>query len=228
MAQQSIPTVANCSKSLLDPHAFILVAMNHSIIGAGFLSRFGLLVDLKHKSWLIQQLSYRSMLVRFELTHQLWSILLSTMVRARSWRNSLHSKLNYNLPLKHSGVHHIVTTGHLPVSKHMVELGIYQPSTSPVSCPLHIKKKILNGDHGDYRRLKTVTPPDGYPVLYIQNFSMHLYGCKIFSKIDLIRAHHFIPVALEDVHKTDITTPFGLFDFEWFRLCFSLHRWHTS
>lgn len=99
-------------------------------------------------------------------------------------------------------------------SQHMVELGIYQPSTSPVSCPLHIKKKILNGDHGDYRRLKTVTPPDGYPVLYIQNFSMHLHGCKIFSKIDLIRAHHFIPVALEDVHKTDITTPFGLFDFE--------------
>nr|VZI19900.1 unnamed protein product [Spirometra erinaceieuropaei] len=66
---------------------------------------------------------------------------------------------------------------------------------------------------GDYRALNSAFFPDRYPVPHLQDFAGALFGKAVFSKIDLVRAFHQIPVASEDIHKTAITTPFGLFDF---------------
>ena len=66
---------------------------------------------------------------------------------------------------------------------------------------------------GDYRRLIDVTTANRYPVPHIQDFASQLAGASIFSKIDLVRGYHQIPVAADDVSNTAVITPFGLFEF---------------
>jgi hypothetical protein len=66
---------------------------------------------------------------------------------------------------------------------------------------------------GDYRRLNLVTTPGKYPLPNMQDLSNGLHGCKILSKIDLVMSYHQIPVANEDIPKTAIITPFGLFKY---------------
>ena len=66
---------------------------------------------------------------------------------------------------------------------------------------------------GDYRRLNLVTTPDSYPLPNIQDCTAKLHGCTVFSKIDLLKGYHQIPIAAADIPKTAIITPFGSFEY---------------
>ena len=66
---------------------------------------------------------------------------------------------------------------------------------------------------GDYRRLNQRTVNDVYPIPHVHDFAAGLAGCTVFSKVDLVKGYHQIPVRKEDVQKTAIATPFGLFEF---------------
>jgi hypothetical protein len=97
----------------------------------------------------------------------------------------------------------------------MLRDGTTHRSESPGSSALHIIPKKDNGWHhcGDYRALNSRTIPDHYPVRHIHDYSHQLFGCSIFSKIDLVQAYNQIPVHPDHIEKTGITTPFGLFEF---------------
>ena len=93
-------------------------------------------------------------------------------------------------------------------------LGIIRRCDSRWASPLHIVLKPNGGWRlcGDYRRLNNTTTPDRYPVPLIQDFSAHLAGRLVFSKVDLLRGYHQVPMHPLDIPKTAVITPFGLFE----------------
>ena len=97
----------------------------------------------------------------------------------------------------------------------MLDMGIIRESRSAWASPLHVVPKA-NGSWrpcGDYRRLNLATLDDRYPLPHIQSFNLATAGAKIFTVVDLIRGYHQIPMAEQDIQKTAIITPFGLFEF---------------
>lgn len=65
----------------------------------------------------------------------------------------------------------------------------------------------------DYHRLNAVTIPDRYPVPFIQDAAAMLYKKTIFSKLDFESAYNQIPIDPNDILKTAVITPFGLYEF---------------
>ena len=80
--------------------------------------------------------------------------------------------------------------------------------------PLHMVKKKDNGGWrpcGDFRRLNSVTIPDRYPLPNIADFTAHIAGSTVFSRLDFQKGYYQILMASKDIPKTAIITPFGKF-----------------
>lgn len=215
---------------------FIIASVTQPIIGADFLAHYDLMVDLKRNRLVdnvtrLQQMcmlapaNFKSNGVRTFDANCVYADILAEFP-------SITKLTSNGVSTEAAVTHHIETTGppttarprRLTTEKldaartefeSLMRRGICRPSKSNWSSPLHMVKKPDGSWRpcGDYRALNAVTKPDKYPIPYLTDFTSNLRGCTVFSKVDLLSAYHQVPVAEDDIPKTAIVTPFGLFEF---------------
>jgi hypothetical protein len=212
---------------------FVVADVTQPLIGADFLSNFGLLVDCKNNRLL-------DAITSLPAPAQA-AISQTPSVKVISGGSSVDILLSdfpnvirptgVQREVRHNTVQRIRTTPGPPVTcrprqlapdrlaiakaefNAMLRDGTARRSESSWSSALHILSKKDNGWRpcGEYRALNARTIPDRYPVPHIHDYYHHLSGCCFFSKIDLVSAYNQLPVHPDDIQK--ITTHFGLFEF---------------
>lgn len=222
---------------------FIVAEVTSPIIGADFIRHYDLLIDLRRNRIIDNTTKLESACTT--TTHST-NIEIKTFDTSNIFADLLCdfadiTKLSpYGSRTNSTIFHRIETTGQpvfarprrlspdkLEAARNefefLLRVGICRPSNSNWSSPLHMVRK---GDGtwrpcGDYRALNSITIPDRYPLPYLTDFTSNLQGKLFFSKIDLQKAFHQVPVHPDDISKTAITTPFGLFEFMFmtFGLC---------
>lgn len=221
---------------------FVLAEVKCPIIGSDFVTHYDLLIDLKNNKLIDRLTGLTSTCINaicgnysiksYDNNH-LFADLLSEY-------KDLAERNPFKTSKKSAVTHHIETKGpavfcrprrlspeKLEAAKnefqYLIKMGVCQPSKSNWASPLHMVKKNDGSWRpcGDYRALNAKTKPDRYSLPYMNDFVHILHGKSVFSKIDMHKAFHQIPIEPADVPKTAIITPFGLYEFLYttFGLC---------
>ena len=221
------------------PFTFIIADVQQPIIGADFLSHYYLAPNLRDRS-LIDLNDFSEIPVQFDKSTLRQCINRIDLADQKTdpFYQLIDSYPELSTPsfkpkdVSHGVKHHIPTNCQpiqskvrplnpekLAIAKQefdkLVELGICYRGKSEWASPLMVAPKPGGGWRvcGDYRRLNAATIDDKYPVKTLTDFTANLAGKKIFSKIDLLKGYHQIPVLEGDICKTAVITPFGLFIF---------------
>lgn len=214
---------------------FIVADVSLPILGADFLATFGLLPDLK-RGVLVNSLTdvfSRGTLCQSDVCS------ISCVEPGQDYRGLLTEFVEVSRPAVPTGspvscpvFHSIITTGQ-PVAERvrrlsgeklaaardeindLIDRGILRPSSSPWATPIHMVRKPSGSWRmcGDYRKVNAKTIPDRYPPPAISDLFERIHGKTVFSKLDLEKAFHQIPMNPDDCPKTAIITPFGLYEY---------------
>lgn len=220
--------------------SFVVAETTYPLLGADFLSHFGILVDCKNCTIIDSSTNRKLQGKVTESSIQQISINnldhVPTEVKDLFQKHpSLLTPRTTDLTRTTSNVKHCIDTSdatptyakvrQLSVEKFeiakkeftaLLQAGIIRQSKSPWTSPLHLVPQETPGKFricGDYRTLNARTKPDRYPIPHIHSVGSKLKDQTVFSKIDLLKAYHQIPMREEDIEKTAVITPFGLFEY---------------
>ena len=220
--------------------SFVVADITQPILGTDFLAASSLIVDCKNNTIFDPSTDRK---IKLQCSYDQYSDLnVCNFINDNRAENLLSKYPNLTSPLQFncmsksdSSIEHFIDTNSSPpiFSKSrpltgdklkaakqefqfLLNAGIIRRSKSPWASPLHLVPKKEPGTWrpcGDYRRLNTKTVDDKYPVPHLRSLTMSLHGKSVFSKLDLKKAYLQIPMAQNDIPKTAVCTPFGLFEY---------------
>lgn len=225
---------------------FIVANVKQPILGADFLNHYNLLPDLRHH----KLLDGKSLCTTYGTVRTVQHQSISSISKCKQGNDRINQLLSkfpnitkppqYHSNVSHDVICYIETTGapshekprRLPLHierqvraeyKKQVEVGLARVSRSQWASGLIVKQESKKFRLiGDYRKVNAQTIPDRYPIPVVDDARTFLRGKKTYSKIDLIRAFHNIPVHPPHVEKTAVVSPAGLY--EYVRMPFGLRN----